>query len=73
MKLERKNLSPSFDADATLTQLERTMLASIALMKRLRRQHRRFGNVGARHGNENRIAPRQRSFLMQHWKTDEKV
>jgi hypothetical protein len=66
MKLERKNLSPSFDTNATLSQLERTMLASIALMKRLRRQYRRFGNVDARHGSENRIAQPQRSSLLQH-------
>jgi hypothetical protein len=66
MKLERKNLSPSFDADATLSQIERTMLAAIALMKRLRRQHRRFGNVGARHGGENMIAQPQRSSLLKH-------
>jgi hypothetical protein len=42
MKLERKNLSQTFDTSAALTQLERTMLASIALMKRLRRQRRRL-------------------------------
>jgi hypothetical protein len=47
MKLERKNLSPPFATSAALHQLERTMLASIALMKRLRRQHRRVGNVDA--------------------------
>lgn len=42
MKLERKNLTANYDAGATLNQLERTMLASIALMKRLRKQSRQI-------------------------------
>jgi hypothetical protein len=42
MKLERKNLTASYDAGATLNHLERTMLASIALMKRLRKQNRQL-------------------------------
>jgi hypothetical protein len=41
MKLERKNLSASLDTNNVLAELERTMVASIALMKRLRRERRR--------------------------------
>jgi hypothetical protein len=41
MKLERKNLSPALDTNNVLAELERTMVASIALMKRLRRARRR--------------------------------
>jgi len=43
MKLERKNLTLSLDTNAFLSELERTMIASIALMKRLRRERRRSG------------------------------
>lgn len=45
MKLERKNLSLSVDTDTFLSELERTMVASIALMKRLRRERRRSVRV----------------------------
>ena len=41
MKLERKNLTPAADTNVILSELERTMVASIALMKRLRRERRR--------------------------------
>jgi hypothetical protein len=41
MKLERKNLTLAPDTSAVLSELERTMVASIALMKRLRREKRR--------------------------------
>lgn len=41
MKLERKNLSLAPDTNVVLAELERTMVASIALMKRLRRERRR--------------------------------
>jgi hypothetical protein len=41
MKLERKNHSLAPDANNVLAELERTMIASIALMKRLRRERRR--------------------------------
>jgi hypothetical protein len=41
MKLERKNLSLTPDTNNVLAELERTMVASIALMKRLRRERRR--------------------------------
>lgn len=41
MKLERKNLTLAMDTDTILSELERTMIASIALMKRLRREKRR--------------------------------
>jgi len=41
MKLERKNLTLAQDTSAVLTELKRTMVASIALMKRLRRERRR--------------------------------
>ncbi|MBD2746386.1 hypothetical protein IC232_06680 [Microvirga sp. BT688] len=41
MKLERKNHSLSPDTNNVLAELERTLVASIALMKRLRRQRRR--------------------------------
>jgi len=41
MKLERKNHSLAPDTNNVLAELERTMVASIALMKRLRRQRRR--------------------------------
>jgi hypothetical protein len=41
MKLERKNHSLAPDANNVLAELERTMVASIALMKRLRRERRR--------------------------------
>lgn len=41
MKLERKNFSPAVDTNVLLNQLERTMVASIAMMKRLRRETRR--------------------------------
>ena len=46
MKLERKNLSPSLDTNNVLAELERTMVASIALMKRLRRERRRSVRIG---------------------------
>ena len=45
MKLERKNLSTTLDANAVLADLERTMVASIALMKRLRRERRRSARI----------------------------
>jgi len=45
MKLERKNLSLSADTNTVLSELERTMVASIALMKRLRRERRRSVRV----------------------------
>jgi hypothetical protein len=45
MKLERKNLSLSVDTNTILSELERTMVASIALMKRLRRERRRSVRV----------------------------
>jgi len=41
MKLESKNNSPSLDTSVIIHELERTMTASIALMKRLRRERRR--------------------------------
>ncbi len=41
MKLERKNLTTAVDTNTVLSELERTMIASIALMKRLRRERRR--------------------------------
>lgn len=41
MKLERKNHSLANDTNNVLAELERTMVASIALMKRLRRERRR--------------------------------
>ena len=41
MKLERKNHSLAPDTNNVLAELERTMVASIALMKRLRRERRR--------------------------------
>lgn len=41
MKLERKNLALAADTNTVLSELERTMVASIALMKRLRRERRR--------------------------------
>jgi hypothetical protein len=45
MKLERKNLTITLDANAVLVDLERTMVASIALMKRLRRERRRSARL----------------------------
>jgi hypothetical protein len=41
MKMERKNHSLAPDTNNVLAELERTMVASIALMKRLRRERRR--------------------------------
>jgi hypothetical protein len=41
MKIERKNHSLAPDTNNVLADLERTMVASIALMKRLRRARRR--------------------------------
>jgi hypothetical protein len=41
MKMERKNLTLAVDTDNILSDLDRTMVASIALMKRLRRERRR--------------------------------
>lgn len=38
---DNKHSSPSPDTFPVLSQLERTMLASIALMKRIRRERRR--------------------------------
>lgn len=52
MKLERKNLTAAYDAGATLNHLERTMLASIALMKRLRKQNRQICRREAGLGRE---------------------
>jgi hypothetical protein len=54
MKLERKNLSSSLDTNTVLAELERTMVASIALMKRLRRERRR--SVRINHSAEQRSA-----------------
>jgi len=45
MKLERKNLTLAVETDNILSELERTMIASIALMKRLRRERRRSTRV----------------------------
>jgi hypothetical protein len=45
MTLERKNLTLTLDANAVLADLERTMVASIALMKRLRRERRRSARL----------------------------
>ncbi len=45
MKLERKNLSLPVETNTILSELERTMVASIALMKRLRRERRRSVRV----------------------------
>jgi hypothetical protein len=45
MKLERKNLTLTMDTDNILSELERTMIASIALMKRLRREKRRSTRI----------------------------
>ena len=45
MKLERKNLTLAMDTDNILSELERTMIASIALMKRLRREKRRSTRI----------------------------
>jgi hypothetical protein len=45
MKLERRNFSTAMDTEEALTQLERTMLASIAMMKRLRRARKRSGRL----------------------------
>lgn len=44
---ESKHSSPSPDVLPMLNQLERTMLASIALMKRIRRESRRSPRSGA--------------------------
>lgn len=41
MKLDRKKRQPSVDTSAILEELERTMAASIAMMKRIRRERRR--------------------------------
>jgi len=41
MKLERKNHTLAPDTNNILAELERAMIASIALMKRLRRERRR--------------------------------
>jgi hypothetical protein len=49
MKLERKNFLPTVETDTVLDQLERTMLASIAMMKRLRRARKRSGRVPGDH------------------------
>ncbi|MBB3018205.1 hypothetical protein FHR70_001245 [Microvirga lupini] len=45
MKLERKNHSLAPDTNNVLAELERTMVASIALMKRLRRERRRSDRI----------------------------
>ena len=45
MKLERKNLTLALDTNTVLADLERTMVASIALMKRLRRERRRSARI----------------------------
>ena len=45
MKLERKNHSLALETNVVLAELERTMVASIALMKRLRRERRRSVRV----------------------------
>jgi hypothetical protein len=41
MKLERNNHALAQETNTVLAELERTMVASIALMKRLRRERRR--------------------------------
>jgi hypothetical protein len=45
MNLERKNLTLAADTSTILSELERTMIASIALMKRLRRERKRSTRV----------------------------
>jgi len=45
MKLERKNHLLAAETNAVLAELERTMVASIALMKRLRRERRRSERI----------------------------
>ena len=65
MKLKRKKLTPAFDTSATLHQLERTMLASIAVMKRLRQQQRRqLGRLDATRAREHQTAQPQHSVHM---------
>jgi hypothetical protein len=54
MKLERKNFVSAVETDAVLDQLERTMLASIAMMKRLRRTRKRSGRLSADQAVEQR-------------------
>ncbi len=54
MKLERKNFVSAVETDAVLDQLERTMLASIAMMKRLRRGRKRSGRLSADHAVDQR-------------------
>lgn len=44
---ETKHSSPATDTFPVLSQLERTMLASIALMKRIRRERRRSSRESA--------------------------
>ena len=55
MKLERKNYSPALDTDVVLNQLERTMLASIAMMKRLRRERKRSGRILTGQGFDHKV------------------
>jgi hypothetical protein len=57
MKLERRNYPSAVDTDLVLTQLERTMLASIAMMKRLRRARKRSGRLPDNHVFEQKIDP----------------
>lgn len=52
MKMERKNFSAENDTKFTLNDLERTMVASIAIMKRLRRERRRSLRSDANHSSE---------------------
>lgn len=56
MKLEQKNLSLTLDTNSVLAELERTMVASIALMKRLRRERRRTVRIER---SASSIAPEQ--------------
>lgn len=52
IKRERKNVSSTPDSNVVLSELERTMIASIALMKRLRREHRRTGRADSARPSE---------------------
>jgi hypothetical protein len=45
MNEKNKTSSQLQDVNANLTQLERTMVASIAMMKRLRRERKRFASI----------------------------
>ncbi|MBF9233981.1 hypothetical protein [Microvirga alba] len=62
MKMERNNFSPSQNTEIAISQLERTMQASIALMKRLRRQRKRFGGSAAPKKDGQEIAKSERAL-----------